>query len=62
MCSHQVVIVDVLDKDHCVCRTDDGKILEGYWFETDIATLSTKYILMLLILNYVRIFTRYFNT
>lgn len=25
----QIVIVDVLDKDHCVCKTDEGKVLEG---------------------------------
>ena len=25
----QVVIEDVFDKDHCVCKTDEGRVLEG---------------------------------
>ena len=25
----QIVIIDVPDRDHCVCKTEEGKVLEG---------------------------------
>ena len=34
------MIVDVFDKDHCVCRTEEGQVLEGMYYIAQIRCFS----------------------